>query len=165
MREEEAWWTPKFIGKIINKIDNLELKMRKMTTSDDRGREPLYKPHVAPPRHRGGNRFRGMVRNPKPAIGYSNGTQGTNGLKEIMDGHKTVFTAIAHKVDIVVEADLREICLVLEEVDADLIKVPMLADQELLVGQFLEMPPDVIIARNQAIYRDSVEDVKTMKID
>ena len=68
------WWTPKSIGKIINKIDNLELKMRKMTTSDDRGREPLYKPQVAPPRCRGGgNRFRGVVRNPKLAIGYSNG--------------------------------------------------------------------------------------------
>ena len=25
--EEGAWWTPKTIGKIINKIDNLELKM------------------------------------------------------------------------------------------------------------------------------------------
>ena len=72
--EEGAWWTPKSIGKIINKIDNLELKMCKMTTSDDRAREPPYKPQVAPPRHRGGTRFRGMVRNPKPAIGYSNGT-------------------------------------------------------------------------------------------
>ena len=48
--------------------------MRKMTTSDDKGREPLYKPKVAPPRCRGGTRFRGMVRNPKPTIGYSNGT-------------------------------------------------------------------------------------------
>ena len=80
--EEGAWWTPKSIGKIINKIDNLELKMRKMTTSDDRGQEPLYKPQVAPPRHRGGeNRFRGVVRNPKLAIGYSNSNQGTNGFK------------------------------------------------------------------------------------
>ena len=52
--EEGAWRTPKSIGKTINKIDNLEWKMCKMTISDDRGREPLYKPQVAPPRHRGG---------------------------------------------------------------------------------------------------------------
>ena len=71
-REEGAWQTPKSLGKIINKIDNLELKMHKMTTSDDRGREPLYKPQVAPPRRRGGNRFRGMVRNPKPTLSYNN---------------------------------------------------------------------------------------------
>ena len=58
----------KSLGKIINKIDSLELKMRKMSTSDDRGREPPYKPQVAPPRHRGGNRFRGTVRNPKPGL-------------------------------------------------------------------------------------------------
>ena len=87
------------------------------------------------------------------------------GLKEIMDGHKTVFRAIAHEVDIVVEANLKEICQVLEEVEVDLIKVQMSADQESLVGQFPEIPLDVIIARNQATYRDSVKDVKTMKID
>ena len=62
LQEEGAWWTLKSIGKIINKIDNLELKMRKMTTSDDRSREPPYKPQVAPPRHRGGTRFRGMAK-------------------------------------------------------------------------------------------------------
>ena len=45
--EEGVRWTPKSICKVINKIDNLELKMCKMTTSDDRGREPLYKPQVA----------------------------------------------------------------------------------------------------------------------
>ena len=38
--EEGVQRTPKSIGKIINKIDNLELKMHKMITSDDRGREP-----------------------------------------------------------------------------------------------------------------------------
>ena len=72
LREEGAWQTPKSLGKIINKIYNLELKMHKMSTSDDRGREPLYKPQVAPPRCRGGNRFRGTTRNPKPALTYSN---------------------------------------------------------------------------------------------
>ena len=88
------------------------------------------------------------------------------GLKEIMDGHKIIFRAITHKVDIVVEAsDLREICQVLEEAEVDLIKVQMSADQESLVGQFQEMPLDVIIARNQATYRDSVKDEKMMKID
>ena len=35
--EEGAQQTPKSIGKIINKIDNLELKMCQMTTSEDRG--------------------------------------------------------------------------------------------------------------------------------
>ena len=79
MREEGAQWTPKSLGKIINKIDSLELKMCKMSTSDDRGREPLYKPQVAPLRCRGGNRVRGTVRNPKLALSYNN--QGTNGFK------------------------------------------------------------------------------------
>ena len=35
LREEGARWTPKSLGKIINKIDNLELKMRKMSLSDE----------------------------------------------------------------------------------------------------------------------------------
>ena len=63
------------------------------------------------------------------------------------------------------EADLREMCQVLEEVEVDLIKVQMSADQESLVGQFQEMPLGVIIARNQATYRDSVKDAKMMKTD
>ena len=51
------------------------------------------------------------------------------GLKEIMDSYKIIFRAIAHEVDMVVEAsDLREICQVLEEVEVDLIKVQMSAD-------------------------------------
>ena len=82
-----------------------------------------------------------------------------------MDGHKIIFRAIAHKVDTVVEADLREICQVLEEVEVDLIKVQMSADQESLVGLFQEMPLDAIIARNQATYQDSVKDMKKMKTD
>ena len=73
--------------------------------------------------------------------------------KIIMEGRKTVFRAMAHEVDTVVEAsDLREIYQVLEEVEVDLIKVQMSADQESQVGQFQEMPLDVIIARNQATY-------------
>ena len=88
------------------------------------------------------------------------------GLKEIMDGYKIIFRATAHEVNTVVEAsDLREMCQVLEEVEVDLIKVQMSADQESLVGQFQEMPLDVIIARNQATYCDSVKDVKMMKTD
>ena len=79
LREEGVWQTPKSLGKITNKIDSLELKMCKMSTSDDKGREPPYKPQVAPPRCRGGNRFRGTVRNPKAALSYSN--RGTNGFK------------------------------------------------------------------------------------
>ena len=135
-----------------------------MTTSDDRGREPLYKPQVAPPRYRGGTRFRGTVRNPKLAIGYTNGTRGTNGFKRNNGQPQNSFRAITHMVDTVVEdSDLREICQVLEEVD--LIKVQMSADQGSLVGQFQEMPLDVIIARNQATYPDSARDGKTMKTD
>ena len=73
------WRTPKSLGKIINKIDNLELQMCKMSISDDKGKEPPYKPQFAPPRHRGGNRFRRTVRNPKAALTYSN--RGTNRFK------------------------------------------------------------------------------------
>ena len=76
--EEGEWWTPKTIGKIINKIDNLELKMQKMSTSEDRGCEPPYKPQVAPPRHGGGSQSRGTIRNPKLALSYS-GSWGNNG--------------------------------------------------------------------------------------
>ena len=41
----------------------------------------------------------------------------------------------------------------------------MLANLGSQVGQLQEMPLDVIIARNQAIYQDFVKDEKTMKID
>ena len=58
------------------------------------------------------------------------------GLKEIMEGHKIIFREIAHEVDTVAEADMREMCQVLEEAEVDLIKVQMSADQESLVGQF-----------------------------
>ena len=79
LREEGARRTPKSLGKIINKIDSLELKMCKMSISDDKAREPPYKPQVAPPRCRGGNRFRGMSRNPKPALTTS--SRGPSGFK------------------------------------------------------------------------------------
>ena len=79
LREEGARQTPKSLGKIINKIDNLELKMCKMSISDEKGKEPPYKPQVAPPRCRGGNRFRGTVRNQKAALTYSN--RGNSGFR------------------------------------------------------------------------------------
>ena len=79
LQEEGAQRSPKSLGKIINKIDSLELKMCKMSTSDDKGREPPYKPQVTPPRCRGGNRFRGTSRNAKPALTYS--SRGPNGFK------------------------------------------------------------------------------------
>ena len=87
------------------------------------------------------------------------------GLKGIREGHKIIFRATAHEVDTVVEANLREICQGLEEVEVDLIKVQLLADHESLVGLFNEMPLDVTIARNQATYCDSVKDAKMMKTD
>ena len=83
LREEGARQTPKSLGKIINKIDSLEMKMRKMSISDDKAREPPYKPQVAPPRRRGGNRFRGTNRNQKPTLTTSSrgpsGFKGSNG--------------------------------------------------------------------------------------
>ena len=49
----------------------------------------------------------------------------------IMEGHRTIFRAMAHEVDTVAEpSDLREIYQVMEEVEVDLIKVQMLADLE-----------------------------------
>ena len=87
------------------------------------------------------------------------------GSREIMEGHKVIFRAIAPGADTVTEVDLREMGQVLEEVEVDLIKVQMLADQGLLVRQFQEMPQDVIIARNQATYHDSVKDAKKMNAD
>ena len=137
--------------------------MRKMSTSDDKGREPPYKPQVAPPRCRGGNRFRGTVRNLKEP--YLTVIKEPMGLNKIMEGHKIIFREIAPEVDTVTEADLREMGQVLEEVEVDLIKVQMSADQGSLVVQFQEMPQDVIIARNQATYHDSVKDTKKMKTD
>ena len=86
------------------------------------------------------------------------------GSEEIMAGHKIIFRATALEVDSAAEADLREMGQVLE-VEDDLIEVQMLADQGLLVRQYPEMPQDATIARNQATYRDSVKDAKTMKTD
>ena len=80
LREEGARRTPKFLGKIINKIDSLEMKMHKMFISHDKGREPPYKPQVAPPRCRGGSKFRGTVRNPKPTLTTS--SRGPSGFKK-----------------------------------------------------------------------------------
>ena len=79
LREEGVWQTPKSLGKIINKINNLELKMRKMSISDEKGKEPPYKPQVVPPRHRGGTRFRGTNRNPKPTL--TTNSRGPSGFK------------------------------------------------------------------------------------
>ena len=51
----------------------------------------------------------------------------------IMEGHRIVFRVMAHEADTVDKpSDLREIGLyqVMEEVEVDLIKAPMLADLE-----------------------------------
>ena len=82
--------------------------------------------------------------------------------REITEGHKAIFKAItlgAHT-----EADSREMDQVLET-EGDLTNVPILADQGSLVRLSQEMPQDVIIARNQATYRDSVIDVRKMNVD
>ena len=41
--------TPKSLGKLMTKIDDLEFRMHKMTTAKNRSRDPPYKPQVAPP--------------------------------------------------------------------------------------------------------------------
>ena len=84
--------------------------------------------------------------------------------KGIMEGHKVVFRAIAPEAGTVIEVDLREMGQV-SELEVDLTKVQMLADQGLLVRWFQEMPQDATIARNQATYHDSAKDAKKMKID
>ena len=55
------------------------MKMRKMSISDEKGKEPPYKPQVAPPRCRGGGRFRGSNRNPKPTLTTS--SRGPGGFR------------------------------------------------------------------------------------
>ena len=88
------------------------------------------------------------------------------GSREIMQYHKVVFRAIAPGAHTVAEADSREMDQILEvEVEVDLTRVQMLADQGSLVRLSPEMPQDVIIARNQATYRDSVKDARKMNAD
>ena len=164
--EEGTWQTPKSIGKIMSKIDNLELKMRKISTSKDRGCEPPNKPQVAPPRHRGGgSQIRGAVRMlDKPNLTVVKIIVVSDETIIVVD-HKTVLKVVAPVVDILATLlGQREICQVMDEVEVDLIKVQMLADLELQVEQFQEVLPDVTIARNQAIYLDFVKDDKRMKI-
>ena len=86
------------------------------------------------------------------------------GSREIMEGHKVIFRTIVPEAHTVAEADSREMDQVLEA-EVDLTKVQRLADQGSLVRLSQEMPQDVIIARNQATYRDSVTDAKRMNVD
>ena len=85
--------------------------------------------------------------------------------REIMEGHRVTFKVIVVPgEDTVIEVDFREMVQVSEE-EVGLTKVQMLADQGSLVRLFQEMPQDVIIARNQATYHNSVTDVKKMDTD
>ena len=86
------------------------------------------------------------------------------GTREITEGHKVVSRTVAPGAHTVIEANFREMDQVLE-VEEDLIKVQMLADLGLLVRLSQEMPQDVIIARNQATYCDSVIDAKKTNVD
>ena len=86
------------------------------------------------------------------------------GSREIIEGHKVISRAIAPGADTVIETNSREMGQVLE-VEVDLTKVQMLAHQGSLVKLFQEMPQDIIIARNQATYCNSVTDVKKMNVD
>ena len=85
--------------------------------------------------------------------------------REIMEGHKVNVKAIVVPgADTVIDVDFREMHQALE-VEVDLTKVPMLADQGSLVRQSQEMQHNVIIVRNQVTYCDSVTDEKKMNID
>ena len=53
--------------------------MCKMSITDEKVKEPPYKPQVAPPRCRGGSGFRGTGRNPKPTLTTS--SRGPGGFK------------------------------------------------------------------------------------
>ena len=86
-------------------------------------------------------------------------------LEETIMGvdHKTVCKVVATIVGIVVVLvvditlpGLKEVCLDMDEVEVDLIKVQMLVDLESQVELFLEIPLDVSIVKNQAIYLDFV---------
>ena len=46
---ENSRRTPKSLGKLMTKIDDLEFRMHKMTTAENRHQDPPYKPQVAPP--------------------------------------------------------------------------------------------------------------------
>ena len=97
---------------------------------------------MAPPRHRGGNRFRGTVRNPKAALTYSN--RGTVGFKRNNGRPQGSFRAIAPGAGTVTEAHFKEMDQVLE-VEVVSTKVQMLADQGSLVRLSQEMPQDVLL--------------------
>ena len=46
--------TPKSLGKILNKIDDLDFRLCKISSTDSRSWELPYNPQVVPPQHRGG---------------------------------------------------------------------------------------------------------------
>ena len=65
--EEGSRRTPKSLGKIMNKIDDLELRLCEISSTDSRSWELPYKPQVAPPQCRGGgSQNRGGLRNSGP---------------------------------------------------------------------------------------------------
>ena len=71
--EEGTQRMPKSIGKIMNKIDDLEFKVQTMSTSENRSCELPYKSQVAPPRCRGVGRSqkRGTTRNSNQSQSYT----------------------------------------------------------------------------------------------
>ena len=72
------------IGKLFNKVDNLEFRMRKMSVADPRNRETKYKPQIVPPRRGGGgNSSSGRGRN------YTNNSNSnSNGYGSQMAGSR-----------------------------------------------------------------------------
>ena len=77
--DEGSRSTPKSIGKIMNKIDDSEFRMCKMSTSDNQSHETPYKPQVAPPRHQGGgSQNRGGFRNSSQVQSHSSRGNGSS---------------------------------------------------------------------------------------
>ena len=71
---ENSRRTPKSLGKLMTKIDDLEFRMHKMTTAENRSQDPPYKPQVAPPQCRGGgSQNRGGFKNSGQDQSYRNG--------------------------------------------------------------------------------------------
>ena len=114
------------------------MKMRKMAISDEKGKEPPYKPQVAPPRCRAGGKFRGSSRNQKPTLTTS--SRGPSGFSRNNGKSQGNFQSNSSRGTF--RGDFREM---VSEAEVDSIKVPMLADQGSLVELFKRLHKDVLL--------------------
>ena len=119
VQEEGVWQTPKSLGKIINKIDSLELKcakwvllMIKVEKLHTNLKWPLLDLE---------EELDSGEQVETPSQSYLIVIEDPLDLGEIMEGHKTIYRVIIQEVDMVTEVDLREMGQVLE-VEVDLTK-------------------------------------------